>query len=43
MVVVVMYAPDAQYDILNEERGDYSQRLGQRIEVRVRSNIGLSI
>ena len=30
MVVVVVYAPDAQYDILNEERGDYSQRLGQR-------------
>ena len=30
MVVVVVYAPDAQYDVLNEERGDYSQRLGQR-------------
>ena len=24
------YAPDAQYDVLNEERGGYSQRLGQR-------------
>ena len=33
MVVVVVYAPDAQYDILNEERGDYSQRLGQRAAV----------
>ena len=30
IVVVVVYAPDAQYDVLNEERGDYSQRLGQR-------------
>ena len=30
MIVVVVYAPDAQYDVLNEERGDYSQRLGQR-------------
>ena len=30
MVVVVVYAPDAQYDVLNQERGDYSQRLGQR-------------
>ena len=30
LVVVVVYAPDAQYDALNEERGDYSQRLGQR-------------
>ena len=30
MVVVVVYAPDAQYGALNEERGDYSQRLGQR-------------
>ena len=30
MVVVVLYAPDAQYDALNKERGDYSQRLGQR-------------
>ena len=28
--VVVVYAPDAQYDVLNEERGGYSQRLGQR-------------
>jgi len=30
VVVVVVYALDAQYDVLNEERGDYSQRLGQR-------------
>ena len=31
MVVVVVYAPDAQYDAsIEEERGDYSQRLGQR-------------
>ena len=30
LVVVVVYAPDAQYDVVNEERGDYSQRLGQR-------------
>ena len=31
VVVVVVYAPDAQYDVLNQERGDYSQRLGQRM------------
>ena len=35
VVVVVVYAPDAQYDVLNEERGDYSQRLGQRAAVIV--------
>ena len=27
VVVVVVYAPDAHYDVLNQERGDYSQRL----------------
>ena len=36
MVVVVVYAPDAQYDVLNEERGDYSQRLGQRAAALVK-------
>ena len=35
VVVVVVYAPDAQYDVLNKERGDYSQRLGQRAAVIV--------
>ena len=30
MVVVVVYAPDAQYDVPNEERVDHSKRLGQR-------------
>ena len=31
LVVVVTYAPDAVHDARNDKRGDYSQRLGQRV------------
>ena len=30
MMVVVVYAPDAQFEESNQERGGYSQRLWQR-------------
>ena len=30
LVVVVIYAPDASYNAADTERGDYSQRLGER-------------
>ena len=39
MVVVVVYAPDAQYDALNKERGDNSQRLGQRAATIVEGTV----